>query len=687
MNPYRHVKDQYPKVYEAFEQLNDYQKAAVVDQHRILLLNAHVGSGKTTVLLHKILYWHLIYQLPLERLFALTFTNKAADELLERFKEFGVHYTDQAVRYFGTFHSLARKLLEHHLPLDQIGYQKGFTILSEEDRFEYINRLIALRQLTIKYPKRVIKRIERYKKEGQTLYGVMKYEDDLETLVSLLSKEKANDNVMSFDDLIDYSVSLLESNPALNLCDAIIIDEFQDSDTQQLQLIQLLTDSKTNLFAVGDPNQTIYTWRGSNPRIFDDFQRKTNAHTMSLPINYRSKSSILDVAKVFLDDQHPEEIKGNRGSGNPITIKKHYNDFQEALYLAEKIKEMVAGDSRYNDIGIFYRKQCMAQSFEQVFETEGIPYEKSLRKNIRDIPVLHWFICLLKSCMNPHDSHSLNTVLLDDHFGPFPNKTAMKKALETPDREHPLISRIQTFTQTDVALDDLYDYFDLDKALKPNSADYEENKDYIVRFIEKFKAYWTTSTLDKNAFIKEFINNATLYGAQIIDERLNMDQDSVKLMTLHASKGLEFKHVFISGANDGIIPMLNHHYDYDNEEMRLFFVGITRAKDKVEISYHISPTHGGHFALSAPSRFIDMIPDSLKRLVDQVAKPVDFNQLIQKIRNKRKQQTEEKPVPKVRHEKYGVGKLVSKENGRITVDFEDYGEKKFMEDFVKLEYL
>jgi DNA helicase-2/ATP-dependent DNA helicase PcrA len=685
MNPYLNVKNQYPKLYEAYERLDEYQKNAVLDNHQYLLVKAHFGSGKTLVLLQKILYLHIIKNIPLKRIFCLTFTNKAADEILERFKTFGLKYTSKDVRYFGTFHSLARKLLDDHLPLEQIGYKKGFTVLDEDDRNEYISQLITANNLNIKYQNKIVKRLQKYRKEKQVLYGSMRNEDDLVTLTKLLKKQKAKDNVMSFDDLIDHCVFLLKQNQASTLCDYILVDEFQDSDEKQVELIQLLTDTQTGIFAVGDTNQSIYTWRGSDPAIFTKFQKETEAHTIPLLVNYRSKTNILEVAKIFLEDDFQEDIIGSRGNGNPITIKKHYNPFNEALYLADRIKKIVENGDSYKDIGIFYRKQCMSQSLEEVFDEQAIPYEKSLRKNIRDIPVLHWFICLLKASINPYDTYSFNSALLNDKFGVFNNKTALKNAIDksTMNSDVELLKKIRKFSDADVEIEDLYEYFNLDKYLKPNSADYEKNKDFINRFIHKFLAYRKTTTLRKNDFIHEFVNNAALYGAQIIDERLNMDKDSVKLMTIHAAKGLEFKHVFISGANDGTLPILNREFDYDTEEKRLFFVGITRAKDELEISYHTSPNQNGGYTSSSPSRFIEMIPEQLIKIVDKEAESVHIDSLVKKIQNR----NEKKERTKIKHHKYGVGELIANENGILTVDFENYGEKKFMEALEKIEYL
>jgi DNA helicase-2/ATP-dependent DNA helicase PcrA len=573
------------------------------------------------------------------------------------------------VRYFGTFHSLARKLLDDYLPLEQIGYKKGFTILDESDHVDYISQLIARKNLNIKYKNKIVKRLQKYRNENQILYGSMRTEDDIVSLTKLLNKQKAKDNVMSFDDLIDNCVFLLNKNPNLSLCDFILNDEFQDSDERQVELIKLLTDTQTGIFAVGDTNQSIYAWRGSDPAIFNKFQKETNAYTVPLLINYRSKTNILEVAKMFLEDDFQEDIIGSRGNGNPITIKKHYNSFNEALYLADRIKKIVKEGDKYKDIGIFYRKQCMSQNFEQVFDEQGIPYEKSLRKNIRDIPILHWFICLLKASINPDDTYSFNSALLIDNA--------------TLNSDTELLNKIRNFTNTNVEIEGLYDYFNLDKYLKPNSADYEKNKEYIYKFMDKFLAYRKTTTLQKNDFIHEFVNNAALYGAQIVDERLNMDKDSVKLMTIHAAKGLEFKYVFISGANDGTLPILNRDYDFNQEEKRLFFVGVTRAKDELEISYHTAPNQNGGYTISSPSRFIEMIPKHLIKIADEEAETVDIDNLVKKIRNR----SEKKERRKIKHHKYGIGKLISNENGILTVEFENYGEKKFMEALENFDYL
>lgn len=686
---YFYIKRLNPDFFESFSKLNSYQKEAVVNEDRVLLLNAGVGCGKTTVLVHKVLYLYHIKKVPLSEMVVLTFTNKAADEIKERVISSGNGSIDiREMKYFGTFHSVARSLLQEVLPVEELGYNRDFSILDENGAQELLMSIIESRGLDIKYKNRMEKRLDELKL-GRKLYGAMKHEDELEELIRIYHDEKLKRNMMDFDDLIQCCSRLL---PHVDFKPSwVIIDEFQDTDSRQLEMADGLIGMDTCVFAVGDPNQIIYSWRGSRHDIFKTFKEKYCAAEKTLPVNYRSTATILEAARAFLNDT--SSLEGIREKGAAITIKRHFNSFNEALYLVEKIRKLHFEECiSYSEIGIFYRKQKHSRVFEDVFKHENIPYEVSLRKDFKDIPVLYWFIRLMRASMNSKDYDSWLYVLCDNKYGiGLTSKQAQKCIEEGHDSSCRLVIKMLDFrdwcngiTYDEDLCGKIYDYFDLDSYLSPTSVTFNEDREYILKFIKELVGYADKNKLSPKDGIKKAVDYAMLYGRQFMEHIADTEKDSVKLMTLHASKGLEFKYVFISGANYGVIPV-GGKVD-DEEEKRLFFVGITRAKDYLEISYHSNPDDYG--ALPSPSPYIRMIPDELIVSDDIKSRDQKLSELRREIKSRMEMKKDE-PCAKrrVSHPKYGEGYVISENDDVITAEFEGYGEKSFVKAFCPLKFL
>lgn len=679
--------------------LNEYQRAAVLDHSRVLLLNAQVGSGKTTVLIHKILYLHFVKGVPLESMVVLTFTNKAAEEIKVRIKEKNSGIREEELRFFGTFHSVCRTLLSSVLPVNELGYDRGFSIFDADDMLELYERVISENNLALKYKNKIRKRIEQYR-QGKLLYGNMKQDDDLAEFIKLVEAEKKRCNAMEFDDLIENATVLLKRgnySPAW-----IVVDEFQDSDDRQLELIERMKKESTHVFAVGDPNQVIYTWRGSRKDIFREFRKAYNGNELMLPINYRSTSTILDAAKAFLEPG--QLIKGIRDEGRPIVVKKHHNTFNEALYLCDRIRKLAEDGFRYGDIAVLYRKQKQSEVFKDVFEKNGIPHEVSLKRSIRDIPVLYWLFRLLKAAVNPGDKDSIAYVLGNSRYGPGMGKKQIKELTYSIEAGIPpnseLLEKILAFSgwcgsNSDMDASRIFDYFDLSSYLMPTAISYEEDRERALAFLEDIGRYAANTGKEAFAGIKDYLNNSALYGSQVQSEKASEGGDSVKLMTLHASKGLEFRGVFISGANLGLIPIPSRGPEEEEEEKRLFFVGITRAKDFLEISYHANPDEFGVYGI--PSPFLRMIPPELIDSEDFVSREANLSELRREIKanmdTKREEPEDKKTIQEIQdkvevyHEKYGRGVVVSEDEVNITAEFEVYGMKVFSKAFCPLKYV
>ena len=725
---------------EEFCRLNEYQKAAVLDESPACVVNANVGSGKTTVLIGKILYLHLDRNVPLEKMTVLTFTNKAADEIVERLRKIKPDIAPDQVQGFGTFHSVALRMLKNSLPVEEAGWTKEFTVMDPDEETDLAMKIIQEHGLKVKYKNRLKKRLEQEYQNWLAGKAESRYRDDLYRLYPLLAEEKKRQNKMSFADLLRVSTELLRlknaepggehseedsdrsSGPAW-----ILVDEVQDSDALQLEFLDSLRgkgcETKDNpaekpakIFAVGDPNQVIYSWRGTGDNMFYLIKHRFGAKELTLPVNYRSNASILAAANRFL--QFGNRIQGTREEEQRITVRNHYDPFQEAEYLAEKIQTLHRNGKSYREIAVFYRLQSQSGILEKVFDRYGIPYELSVKKTLKDIPVLNWLVKVLRVSVNPADTQMAAEVLADPGYGEESMYLRMTEFSE------------ETGKRESVSAGELFAYFGLREALHPSSAGYQEDERLVMDFLEKMCASCNkemeSGQGNFTAAVREFINSSALYGMKTdAGEKAPSDisecegagpepdekdreasPDKVNLMTLHASKGLEFDTVFIIGVNQGMIPLRCKDFEQEEEERRLFFVGITRAENNLELSWYTNPGEPG--AVGEPSRYLRMIPEQLlnregsgktesersgeseggdgrKSDLHQLRKQVQ-----EQIRLKREsvQKKEKEPkVIRVRHRKYGEGILISEDDMMIEAEFRGYGRKKFLKAFGEVEVL
>ena len=710
---------------QQLQRLNEYQKAAVFDESSACLVNANVGSGKTMVLITKVMYLHYEKQIPYEQMVVLTFTNKAADEIKERLYALEPEITEEQLWGFGTFHSVCLTMLKKMLPVEKLGYTKEFMVLDPDEELEMAEQLILTYQLKIKYKNRLKKRLEQKNS---------KYQDDIEKLKALLKEEKRRQDKMTFDELLENACNLVKmSEQKMQDISWIIVDEVQDSDEKQLELIDCLKKPQTCFFAVGDPNQVIYSWRGSAFHIFYQLKTKYQATELTLPVNYRSSSEILAVARCFM--QQGGTLQGGRESGDKIQIRNMYDPFQEADYLAGRIRELHASGLPYREMAIFYRLQNQSEIFEHVFEKEGIPFEVSLKKTVKDIPVLDWLIRVLRFSVNPKDKNSSIVALVDKRYGLGMSVKEAEKATNfltenTKEAKQEMNSKLcksdirkqmlgfsqAYFNAQSTTAEDLWNYFSLENHLHPTTASYVEDRTCVMDFLERMTTYQKEQQKNVVEGFSEFLNMASLYGTNILKKEIHNENDTVKLMTLHASKGLEFSHVFITGVNYGLIPLQTKSFEEEEEEQRLFFVGITRAKEHLELSYYTSP--GQYRAAPGPSRYLRMIPGNLieGQEKERESSATHLQDLKRQILAERAEHIELQEAGKisggknpsantgtknisvgneavttqkrrVRHPKYGTGSVVREDDMMITVDFDDYGEKELMKMFGGLEEL
>lgn len=746
--------------------LNPYQKEAVLDESPACLVNANVGSGKTTVLTAKVRYLCEQKGVAPKDLMVLTFTNKAANEIRERLENLTGKEEDL---WFGTFHSVALRMLQTILPVEELGYTKEFQVCIPEEEMQMAQQLITEQNLQIKYKNCLKKRLDQSRqKSGRKPKD---YGDDFERLCTLLEEEKKKQNKMTYEELILHTGQLLQSHPEIPRPLWLIIDEVQDCDQSQLDLLDSLMGKDSHLFAVGDPNQVIYSWRGSAFQIFFQLKNRYQAMELSLPINYRSSGTILSAARRFL--QNGSTLEGVKSEGGKVQIRKQYDPFQEAEDLAARIRELHMQGIPYHEIGILYRLQNQSALLEQVLTRNGIPVHVAVKEKMEDIPVVQWFFHVLRFCVNHSDTTSGVEALCNKTYG---EGWTTKKALqqirrweteETLPKDSPLFSGMVN-VQEDVFVteetDQLWEMFSLDRYLMPSRAGYREDK---VRIMGIFAG------IREKGSVREFLNDVALYGIPLLysvgktnpvaENQITEDlttncsntedfdekeqtyigivkkekfreeaEDAVQLMTLHASKGLEFTCVFIIGVNDGLLPLRGTGFEQEDEERRLFFVGMTRAKEQLELSYYTSPD--GYGILPGPGKYLKMFPKDLiegldepkyaegnaaehlqamKRQILQAREErtlqmpeEDFRTISPEIdvekpdtdpcRHEEKEENSAKSAtnhtdadsvanqPRVAHEKYGVGTVISENEDTITIRFDDYGEKELLKMFTVL---
>lgn len=673
------------------KELNEYQKSAVLNESRACLVNANVGSGKTTVLIEKLLHLHNVKNVGFQDMVVLTFTNKAADEITERLAHETAEgsYTPGAEELwgFGTFHSVALKLLKEKLPVEKLGYTKEFLVFEPEEELEMAENLISENKLKIKYKNRLKKRLEE-EMSGRAGKRRSSCQDEFPKLTGLLRDEKKKQDKMTFLDLLINACALLKAEQLQP--GWVIVDEVQDCDEWQLEMIDCLMGEKTCLFAVGDPNQVIYSWRGSAFQVFYTLKTRYQAEELSLPVNYRSGGTILEAARRFL--QNSQELTGVRGAGEKIVIRNHYDPFQEADYLTDKIAKLGRSGVPYSEIAVFYRLQSQSGILEDMMGRKGIPCEVSLKKTIKDMPVLNWLVKLLRFSLNPQDQQAGTYVLSDRNYGAG-NPEMLLAAMQG------FRSAWQGYSETKAGdfADRVMGYFNLDTYLRPTFASFAEDRESVLSLLKIIGEYIREKGAEELPGLGEFLNSSALYGINILKKDIHSEADSVKLMTLHASKGLEFSYVFIAGVNYGLIPLRTKSFEEEEEERRLFFVGMTRAKDHLELSWYTSPDQPN--VLPGPSRYLNMIPAHLTEGAGagagqtQASGEVRLQELKREIlRNREKEKEAACPQniaagsPKrVTHKKYGPGTVTAEDDAMITVLFDDYGEKQFIKMFSELE--
>lgn len=687
------------------ENLNEAQKKAVLHQNGPCLVIAGAGSGKTKVLTTRIA--HLIENgVPPYQILAITFTNKAAKEMRDRLNVL-VPNNDAFV---GTFHSLGLRMIrENYLML---GLDRNFTIIDGDDVLSLIKKIMKEKGINPKEcaPSYIRNRISFIKNEMLTSAEIQKYLTSEPELIAVEVYEEyrrrlKKNNSVDFDDLLSLPVELFLKAPEVlehyqNKFRYILIDEYQDTNEVQYKLTKLLAKKYQNIFVVGDPDQSIYKFRGANFRNIMNFEKDyQNTEAIPLEENYRSTKMILDAANSVIKnnkERKEKNLRSNRGLGVKLKYLRSYDEKHEITLVIEQIKELLNQGYQKKDIAIFYRTNAQARVVEEQFLKANIPYKVVgsyyfySRKEIKDL------ICYLRLISNPHDEVSLRRVInvpkrkigastissLEQIARQ--NNTSLFDAIE---KGHELefknlILELQkdkdSLSLTEL-IDDILEKSGMKEELESDpSLESELRLDNLMEF-KSITATFEETTGSVN--LEDFLEEISLIAD--ISEHKEYE-DVVTLMTIHSAKGLEFDVVFLVGMEEGIFPHANALMEEDGleEERRLMYVGITRAKKLLYLTNAKRRMLYGKDTSNPPSRFIEEIDSNLLEMTNSSIKE---EKIINKEELYSEGEVEYKNGDVVMHTTYGKGVVIGVDKTIVTIAFaKNFGVRKLMKNHKSL---
>lgn len=636
---------------EILKSLNEEQRlpASVIDGP--VLVTAGAGSGKTRLLTHRIAYMVKENGISPYQILAITFTNKAANEMKDRLEKMIDGAEDM---WICTFHAMCSRILRREIGL--IGYSRSFSIYGDTEKNRVIKRIIEAKELDIN-AETFAWHISNAKNNLLSLEEYSKFIHDKKKceVITNVYREYENElfkaNALDFDDLLVKTYKLFKENPDTlsyyqNRFKYIFVDEFQDTNSAQYELVKLLAGENKNVFAVGDEDQCIYSWRGAQvenvKRFTKDFE---NCKIFKLEQNYRSTKNIIDVANKVIKFNHSRIDKNlwtNNKGGSEIEVKQTYNDIEEAEFIAQKITDLVDfGEKKYSDFAVLMRVNSLSRIIEEKLLTYNIPYRVYggykffERKEIKDTNAYLYLVA------NPNDTEATLRMLS------FPKKgigdVSISNLMELANTNNvsvfELIMNAEKYGISGSLLSKLKPIQDLfvDLNEKKEAMDLDEFVEYLVKRVGIKEAIGTKTEDDLNKCLNvdDLIKSVTEYsmaneGASIDDflqsitlmrdiDSMNEEDNYVSLITIHAAKGLEFDTVFIVGLNDGLFPLSRAINSTDpndlEEERRLMYVAITRAKDKlfltrskVKFNYESKKTE-----YTLPSRFLAEMFDDFKQ--------------------------------------------------------------------------
>ena len=692
------------------EDLNDKQKEAVLYNDGPLLIIAGAGAGKTKTLTTKIAY--LIEECGVSpySILAITFTNKAAKEMKDRlFTSLG---NDVKKLTVSTFHSFGLKLLRENY--ERLGYDKNFVIMDSDDSLTVVKKIIKDMGYDPKIynPKAIRNKISSCKNEMISpamyeRYAVSDYEKVIKEVYEKYQDKLKRNNSVDFDDLLLLPIELFKKNNDLlekyqDLYRYILIDEYQDTNEAQYILTKLLSERYRNITCVGDDSQSIYSFRGANYKNILNFEKDyKDAKTILLEQNYRSTSNILDAANAVIKNNKQRKDKKlwtARGIGEKIKYYRAYNEKDEANYVVKKINELVNNGVEYKDIAVLYRTNAQSRVMEEEMLKENLPYRVVgsfyfySRKEIKDLiaylRLIHNYkdnVSLLRVINTPKRGIGLKTIenltqVADDNNISIYEAISSGKELEFKN----LIERLREVSEN-LTLTELIDKV-LDASGMKKELEDEQSLEAEVRLenLEEFKSITKAfEEQEGSVSLEEFLLEISLVSDV---EEYKDDPNRISLMTVHSVKGLEFNYVFVIGMEEGIFPHMNSLMESSDveEERRLMYVAITRAKDDLHLINARRRTLFGKEQINPTSRFLNEIPKELLE-TNQPEEKQEIKEKVEVGEMFREEDVDYQVGDYVYHETFGTGKVVEVTNTLVSVAFKHpHGIKKLMKNHKKL---
>ena len=733
---------------EIFQRLNDPQKEAVYHTQGPILVLAGAGTGKTGVLTTRLIRL-LIEKIALPgEILSVTFTNKAANEMRDRITN-QIGDMSSGLKWLGTFHSVGAQILRFHP--NKLGLENDFIILDTDDQVRLLKQIIKDENIDDKrWPaKQLLNLIDKWKNKGLYPEDISSNDGDYfangkgHLLYKIYQERLKYFNAVDFGDLILESIRLLENNQDIldsyqNRFKYILVDEYQDTNVSQYKLLKLLTGKYQNICCVGDDDQSIYSWRGAEISNILRFEKDfPEAKIIRLEENYRSTGHILTAASKLIENNESrlgKTLWTNSGEGEKITVKSNWDGEEEARQITSELEKLSLKNYNLDETAILVRASFQMREFEDRFISVGLPYKVIggprfyERKEIRDVNAY------LRLATQPNDSLALERIINTPKRGI--GETSVKKIRDrSKENNKPLIVSIKELIDEKSFKGKTAD--SLDKLVKLvfhwNHLIKEEDKVDIAEIIIEDSGYLEMLRNDKSLTAEGRVENVyelfrSLEPFESIKAYLEhislvMEIDSnqygkkVSLMTLHAAKGLEFDYVFLPGWEEGVFPnqraVDEGGLEALEEERRLAYVGVTRAKKKASIYYAANRRMHNQWISSIPSRFITELPEENietdlsnyagEKELFKEQEYIDFDQSEyetpgwERARFESKSRTIEHKNSEnyvvndtpfelnenVTHKKFGKGIILSIDGKKLTINFGSNGTRKVMENFVE----
>ncbi len=691
------------------DNLNNKQKEAVLYNEGPLLILAGAGSGKTKVLTTKIAYLIEEKNVSPYEILAITFTNKASLEMKERITNL-IGPVAKMIQ-ISTFHSFGLKLIRENAAY--LGYDANFSIMDSDDSLTIIKKIMKDKNLDPKVynPKAIKAKISSCKNEmigedAYERYAVSEYEKVVLEIYRTYQKKLKNSNAMDFDDLLNLPIELFKKHPSIlekyqNRFQYVLIDEYQDTNEPQYILSKMMSAKYKNICVVGDDSQAIFSWRGANYQKILNFEKDyQNAKVIMLEQNYRSTKKILDAANCVIKNNKQRKDKNlwtENEEGEKIKYYRSYDGKDEAHFVSHTISKLQESGVSYEDIAVLYRTNAQSRTVEEELLKDNIPYHIVggfsfyQRKEIKDL------LAYLKLIHNPKDNVSMlraiNTPKRGIGLKTIDNLTR-KADLENISlfeaidggKEAAFKEIIEKLIQVkeEISLTELIEKV-LDSSGLKQELESEKSLEADIRLenLEEFKSI----TMAFEAREGEISLEDFLFEVSLVSDKDEYDENNgkVNLMTVHSVKGLEYDYVFIIGMEEGLFPHMNSLMEASEleEERRLCYVAITRAKKDLYILNARRRVLFGKDQINPPSRFIGEIDSSL--IESNIHEEKETKESVQIGEMFREENIDYQVGDYVYHESFGAGKVVEVTNTLVSVAFRHpIGIRKLMKNHKKL---